>query len=110
MDGGRDGGDVTEQEPATPGEIILDFLDRLPVTIKNNVLTLCWFGMGNDDLVSLNKDDKLGELRTILDGACARLIAVLELVLEPIEGDLEKSNLELNCGDALLLTCMTKQA
>jgi len=94
---------MMEPEPATPGEIIVHFLGQLPVTIKSSVLHQCWFGMGNDDLVSLMQDDIVGELRAMLDKqegssaayACARLIGVLELVLEPNENDLEKLNSEL---------------
>lgn len=88
---------------AEPNEILLDFLGKLPATIKDSVLFQCCFGMQIFDLTALVGGDYLTELRKLLneyDDAsraykCAQLIGVVELVLEPDVTDLEKLNQEL---------------
>jgi hypothetical protein len=83
----------------TPDERLLDFLQRLPATIKETVIFQCCFGMDITDLVTLSKENQIDELREVLDlpgrsraYVCAQAIGVLELVLEPDEVNLEKPN------------------
>lgn len=88
---------------AEPDEVLLDFLAKLPATIKDSVLFGVCFGMQIFDLASLHQGDYIGALRNLLDEyddasrayKCAQIIGVVELVLEPDEADLEKLNREL---------------
>jgi|SRR5208282_2485118 len=92
------GGKSTE-----PDEVLLDFLAKLPITIKEAVLFQSCFGMQIFDLMVLGERDYLNELRKLLNDyddasrafKCAQLIGVVELVLEPDVTDLEQLNQEL---------------
>jgi hypothetical protein len=73
-----------------PDQIVLEFLDALPATIREPVLFKCCFGVEASGFAELAFDDKVSILEKYLHDArgsrsyrCAQLIGVLEVVLEP---------------------------
>jgi hypothetical protein len=86
-----------------PVEVLLSFLDRLPLTIKGGVLSAGGVGMGFFGLLELRKGDLLEQIRAHLyefsDARQAyltiQLIATLEVELEPSESGAGKWNQEM---------------
>jgi hypothetical protein len=82
-------------ERSEPDEVLLDFLAKLPSTIRDSVLAGCLIAF---DLVRLDPDrDALTDLREALkEGSatgrpyqCAMLMGAVELCLEQLKGDAE---------------------
>jgi hypothetical protein len=82
---------MSETEMSKPDEFLLDFLDSLPVTIRDNVLYMvCFNAEITEDLTVLLTVDKMETLRGFLDDdnarkacRCAQLIGIVEMALEP---------------------------
>jgi hypothetical protein len=73
-----------------PDQIVLDFLDTLPATIREQVLFKCCFGLEAANFADLALEDRLAILEEFLHDPrgstsyrCAQLIGVVEMVLEP---------------------------
>jgi len=73
----------------TPDEVLLQFLDALPATIREPVLFKCCFGAEASGFAELALEDKLTILEKFLHDAgsstsyrCAQLIGVIEVILE----------------------------
>ncbi|BAV45284.1 Peptidase M23B [Mesorhizobium loti] len=82
--------------PTPPDERLIEFLDGLPVTIRDGVLFRCCFGLEAGDFAELGTIDNLTILKVFLDEhprhrgyRCAQLIGVLEIVLVPPKGNEE---------------------
>lgn len=92
--------DKVEFEP-TPDQIVLDFLDALPATIREQVLFKCCFGVEAADFADLALEDRLAILEKFLRDPsfstsyrCAQLIGVVEMVLEPPASKARKPMME----------------
>jgi hypothetical protein len=73
-----------------PDQIVLEFLDALPATIREPVLFKCCFGVEASGFVEFAIENKITILEKYLHDArgsrsyrCAQLIGVVEVVLEP---------------------------
>ena len=85
------------QPERSPDQVVLDFLDTLPTTIREQVLFKCCFGVEAADFADLALEDRLTILEKFLRDPsfstsyrCAQLIGVVEMVLEPPASKAEK--------------------
>jgi hypothetical protein len=89
------------QPDRSPDQVVLDFLDVLPTTIREQVLFKCCFGVEAADFADLALEDRLAILDKFLRDPgfstsyrCAQLIGVVEMVLEPPASKAKKPLME----------------